>query len=170
MSIHRISLLSGGVFDFVDLQSSTYTIEDIAHNLSSICRFTGACHKHYSVAQHSVLVSHAVPPESALDGLMHDASEAFMNDLNSPLKALLPQYKELEKKVEAFMFEREGLQFPMRSAIKLADISVFLAENRDLRGIESHSVDVEPWPKKIVPWSREKAKKEFLKRYWELKK
>lgn len=168
MSSHRISLLSGGHFDFKDLEQSVYEISDVAHNLSMCCRFSGSVRKHYSVAQHSVLVSRCVPPEHALSGLMHDMSESVMSDINSPLKALLPQYKAFEKKVEKFMFARMGLPFPMHPSIKLADISVFLAENRDLRQIESYWAGVEAYDKRIVPWSAEKAKREFLKRYEEL--
>lgn len=168
MSQHRITMLSGGVFDFVDFEQSTYTIADIAHNLSRICRFTGATEKHYSVAQHSTLVSLCVEPEHALSALMHDMSEGVMSDINSPLKALLPQYKAFEKRVEKFMFGRLGLPFPMHPSIKLADISVFLAENRDLRGIESHWAGVDPYGKRITAWTAEKAKREFLKRYNEL--
>jgi hypothetical protein len=168
VSSHRITMLSGGVFDFKDMEDSSYTIEDIAHNLSMICRFTGSVSKHYSVSQHSVLVSRCVPPEHALSALMHDMSEAVMSDINSPLKALLPQYKAFEKKVEKFMFGRMGLPFPMHPSIKLADISVFLAENRDLRGIESYWAGVEAYSKRIIPWQAEKAKREFLKRYEEL--
>lgn len=164
----RITLLSGGHFDFVNVEQSVYTIEDIAHNLAHICRYTGAVKKFFSVAQHSVLVSLAVPPEHALSGLMHDASEAFMSDLNSPLKALMKPYKTLEKRVEKEIFGRLGLPFPMKSSVKVADISLFLAENRDLRGIVSYEGDIDPYEKKIVPWTSAKAKKEFMKRYAEL--
>lgn len=170
MSKHRIKLLSGGHFDFVDMEQSDYTVEDIAHNLSRVCRFTGAVKSHYSVAQHAVLVSHCVPEEHALAALMHDSSEAFMSDINSPLKALIPQYKAIEKKVEKFMFGQMGLKFPMDASIKVADISVFTAENYYLRGVETDWAGIERYPKKIVPWSAEKAKKEFLKRYVDLVK
>lgn len=170
MSKHRISLVNGGYFDFIDMEQSQYTIEEIAHNLSMICRFTGAVKKHYSVAQHSVLVSLHVPQEHALAALFHDMSEAFMSDINSPLKALLPKYKEFEIKVEKFMFARMGLKFPMHPSIKLADIAVFHAENQDLRGIESPWAGVERYPKKITPWSSEKARREFMKRYEQLTK
>lgn len=169
MSSHRITLLSGGYFDFVDMDQSVYTVDDIAHNLSHICRFTGAVERFYSVAQHSVLVSRCVPPEHALSALMHDSSEAFVSDLNSPLKALMKAYKALEKKVEKEMFGRLGLPFPMHSCIKVADIKVFLAENRDLRGIHTDLEDVGAYDKKIVAWSSGKAKREFMKRYNELK-
>jgi len=170
MSNSRIKLLSGGHYDFIDLDQSVYDIEDIAHNLSMICRFTGSVKDFYSVGQHSVLVSHAVPPEHALAGLMHDASEAFMSDLNSPLKALMKAYKALEKKVEKQIFTKYNLSFPMDPAIKLADIKVFLAENRDLRGIYSDMEDIAPYGKKIVPWQPARAKREFMKRFEELTK
>lgn len=170
MSAQRISLLSGGVFDFGDLEQSQYTIEDIAHNLSNTCRFSGAVEKAYNVAQHSVLVSHVVPEEHALAGLMHDSSEAFLGDMTSPLKVIIPQYKKFEKKVEKFMFDKMNLPFPMHPAIKLADIKVFLAENEDLRGIYSDMGDITRYPKKIVPWTPARAKKEFLKRFEELTK
>ncbi len=43
----------------------TINIEDIAHHLSMLCRFTGAVKKFYSVAEHSWLLSRFVSPENA---------------------------------------------------------------------------------------------------------
>lgn len=173
MSNHRIKLLSGGHFDFLDMEQSSYTIEDIAHNLSRICRFNGSIEKHYSVAHHSVIVSHIVPEKYALSGLLHDMSEAFVGDLCSPLKQLMKEYKKLEIKVEKYMFGRMGIPFPMHSSIKLADLSVLAAEIRDLQPQASDwggLAEIEPYDKKIIPWSAEKSKREFLKRYYELTK
>lgn len=165
MSNSRIRLLSGGFFDFVDIHESEFTIEDIANNLSRICRYTGALDKHYSVANHSVLVSYAVEKEHALAALMHDSSESFMNDLNSPLKALIPAYKRLEIKVEKEIFKRFGLKFPMHPSIKVADTNILQAENYYLRGIDNK---LGPYFKPIKAWTAEKSKKEFLKRFNEL--
>ncbi len=165
MSESRIKLLSGGFFDFVDIEQSEFTIEDIAHNLSRICRYTGAVEKHFSVAQHSTLVSYAVDKEHALAAHLHDASEAFMNDLNSPLKKLIPAYKRLEIKVEKEIFKRFGLKFPMHPSIKVADTNILQAENYYLRGIDNK---LGPYFKPIKAWTAEKSKKEFLKRYNEL--
>ena len=165
MSTSRIKLLSGGFYDFIDLEQSVYNIEDIAHNLSRICRYTGAIEKHYSVGQHSVLVSYAVEREHALAALLHDASEAFMNDINSPLKALLPGYKRIEKKVEKEIFKRFGLKFPMHPSIKVADTNIFQAEDYYLRGNVNK---LGPYFKPVVAWTAAKSKKKFLERFMEL--
>jgi hypothetical protein len=68
---------------------------DIAHHLSQLNRFTGACSRPYSVAEHSLLVCHLVEqqgvrtPAVLLAALMHDAHEAYTADLSSPMKQVL---------------------------------------------------------------------------------
>jgi hypothetical protein len=52
-----IMLRSGKWFDFCAPASSEFTIEDIAHGLANICRYSGQCSSFYSVAEHSILVS-----------------------------------------------------------------------------------------------------------------
>lgn len=55
-------------------------VEDVAHHLAKIARWTGATKGDdatYSVAQHAVYVSHMCAPKDALWGLHHDDSEAL---------------------------------------------------------------------------------------------
>jgi hypothetical protein len=82
---------TGRRFHFLDPKIDEISIEDIAHALSNVCRFTGHTKRFYSVAEHSCLVSALC--DNRLEGLLHDASEAYMSDLSSPLKMLVPDYK-----------------------------------------------------------------------------
>lgn len=77
----------GGAFELRYPDPKSVRIEDIAHQLSQINRFTGATRWPYSVAQHSVHVSYLVEPKGyAFEALMHDAHEAYVGDVSTPLK------------------------------------------------------------------------------------
>ena len=79
-----ILLRSGVYFNFLTPHECAFTVDDIAHGLSQTCRFTGQTSEFYSVAQHSVIVSHLVEPPHQLGALFHDASEAMMGDIIRP--------------------------------------------------------------------------------------
>lgn len=86
-------------------------IPDMVLALSKICRFNGHVSDHYSVAEHSVLVSYLVPQEYALAGLLHDGAEAWIGDMNGIIKDMLRAespncfYFELEKQFDALVNE-----------------------------------------------------------------
>lgn len=107
---------------------------DIAHALANLCRFGGHTRKHYSVAQHSVMVSYLVPPELAAVALLHDAAEAYLGDVVRPLKSLLArQYSVLEQLSEQVIAQRFGLPAPPWPAeVKHADNVVLSLEREAL--------------------------------------
>lgn len=99
-----ISTYSGGVLHFKDPQPEEILLEDIAHNLSMICRYNGSVTAHYSVAQHSIAVAAAVmkvtgDPKQALAGLSHDMCEAYLCDIPRPIKPHLRGYKGMENRL-----------------------------------------------------------------------
>lgn len=104
----------------------------LAHALSHLCRFNGHTRTFYSVAQHSVLVSRLVPPEHALAALLHDGSEAFLGDVASPLKALLPDYRALEATMQARVLEAFGLPASLPECVHVADRMALCIEARSL--------------------------------------
>ncbi len=165
-----IQICSGEYFSFLFPEKAQYTIEDIAHALSQMCRFNGHCDKFYSVAQHSVLVAEEVwnvAPEHYHQALLHDASEAFLGDISSPLKKMLPDYKLIEKHIEDNIFTKFNMQLIMDKCIKNADLRLLATERRDLM-INKYEIeweilhDVIPLQQKIKPLSSKKAKKLFL--------
>lgn len=168
-----IQTSSGTYFDFVDPDQSEFTIEDIAHALAHICRFTGHVSTFYSVAQHCVLGSFLVPPEHARAFVLHDAAEAFLGDVSSPLKQLLPDYKAIESRVEAAVLKRFGLPPVLPLCIKIADLIMLATEKRDLMprpdgpGWEMLR-GYAPLPAKIIPWGPEHAREMYLSRFYEL--
>lgn len=82
----RIQTYTGLMVDPLHLSIQDIRLEDIAHALSNLCRFTGHVREFYSVAEHSVWVSHLVPEWAAKYALIHDASEAYLQDIPRPLK------------------------------------------------------------------------------------
>jgi len=118
-----IECLSGNKFWFTTEDTDGICIEDIAGALSKMCRFTGHCRRFYSVAEHSVWVSDLLPKELQLAGLLHDASEAYLADIASPVKQLLPDYKIIEERVMRKIAKKFNLPegFDKLPEIKSAD-------------------------------------------------
>lgn len=92
----QIQTISGRIINLINPDPSSIHLEDIAHSLSHLCRFNGHSNRFYSVAQHSVLVADLLPKELQLLGLMHDATEAYLGDVATPLKRLIPEYQRIE--------------------------------------------------------------------------
>lgn len=90
-----IQLASGGRFYPLDPRKEDVNLQDLAVALARLPRFgghvSGGPSVHYSVAQHSIIVSEIVSPEAALIGLMHDAHEALsgLGDVTRPVKNAL---------------------------------------------------------------------------------
>lgn len=106
MNFSTITTANGYELDFDNINEFSPSVKDIALGLSKICRCTGQIRKelYFSVAEHSILVTDlvAIHGGSLKDqkiALFHDATEAFMQDIPSPLKKKLPDYKEIETKL-----------------------------------------------------------------------
>lgn len=91
------STFTGQRFDISVPHADNIDIRDVAHHLSTINRYTGGAMFPMSVAQHSVNVSRAAEQRKASPNLvkaclLHDAPEAYLNDITRPQKNLIRKF------------------------------------------------------------------------------
>jgi hypothetical protein len=170
----KILTHSGYWFDLEHPETSYISIDDIAHALSNACRFTGQCDRFYSVAQHCVNVSYVVDEGLALAALLHDASEAYTGDMNSPLKSLCPEFRAIELRIQSEVYRRFCLPTEDNYRVKQADTRVFVAERRMLFNFISWKMPdptevgvVLEFPEPMLPGE---AKSIFKKRFRDISK
>lgn len=122
--------LSTVVYDQID-------IKDIAKGLSHTCRFSGQIDRWYSVAEHCMQVADILPPHLRLHGLLHDAAEAFIADLPSPVKrAVGTAYSDIESAILHAIGGKFGLGDELAflpQAVKDADRIMLMTERDCLR-------------------------------------
>lgn len=116
---------------FVETQSGRFyandpkfVITDIAHALSMNCRFNGHVNHFYSVAEHSVMVAQIMADfglGDPMEGLLHDATEAYLTDVPAPFKQFLPDTQEFDGKLEAALRKQYGLPAEKTPGCKYAD-------------------------------------------------
>lgn len=175
-AVSGIETAYGHKFDMFNIDPESLDIRDIAHALSMNCRFTGHINKFYSVAEHSVYCSHLVPKHLALEALMHDASEAYIADVASPIKKHLSNYKELEDTIMLAIAKKFGFNYPLSKEVKEADLTMLSTEAHYLLPSHGTKDDVWFWAQRpaisagIPPYgyAPDKAKETFLARFKEL--
>lgn len=153
----------GGRFYYLDPNPEEVFIEDIAHALSLQCRFNGHTTLHYSVAEHSILVSDMVysktnDVEVAMAALLHDAAETYIGDVVSPLKTLLTEFKQVEARVEKCVAAKFGLDYPWDEEIHLADKAVLAMEFRSVAPFADEDMA-------RAPLSSTNSERRFLEKY-----
>lgn len=138
-----IVTFTGKPFYFNTPEKSEIDIEDIAHALSNNSRFCGHTVKRYSVAEHSILVEELVSritdePITRLMALLHDASEAYLSDMATPIKRKIDLYGELEDRIQNEIYWRFGIKVSDilvdKDIVKAADNLAFINEVQQLMG------------------------------------
>ena len=182
-----IQTYQGIAFDLVNPSPDQIDLLDIAQALSLLNRFAGHTRVPYMVAEHSIYMSE-VPgllPVERLAALMHDAHEAYVNDISAPLGQLLlvnlPDgqitWSAYKKRVQAAICKRltepygVTLEDCHSRVIKYLDLAMLAAEKERFLGPEP-----KPWmalpPPLEVKWrnigSPYEIANEFVRRYREL--
>lgn len=173
---------------WIETQNGTFHLDapvfracDIAHALGQIARFNGHGKFFYSVAEHSLLVA-AIMEEldigDPLEGLMHDATEAYLSDVPSPFKAGLPDWRAQDAALTESLRIHYGLPLLMSEGCKLADTLALFIEAHELmpsRGRLEHwaspeAMELQPqadWLREergfgLEAWGPTRATAEFL--------
>lgn len=171
MNATTMQTFTGKLIDLSQFTVEDVRLPDIAHALAIINRYTGHSIVPYSVAQHSVMVSKLAPPEHAMWGLLHDASEAYLGDVARPLKVMLPSYVNLEKHVQKTIAAAFHLPWPMPEAIKEADNRALMHEKRTLMSVDHDwGIEADPVNAPLNPYCWQQAKKLFESRFLEIAK
>lgn len=154
---NHIRTFSGIYINVFDPTPDMISIEDIAHSLSHQCRFAGHLPFFYSVAQHSFYCSELVPPEDALQALMHDASEAYLMDIPKPIKNRLPDYQKIEDELMKVIAKKFNFPYPLTKKVKLAD-EIMLEKEWDQLMLGNNFLEIECW-------DSNKAKIKFIEKF-----
>lgn len=119
----------------LDMRPEDIVLKDIAHSLALQCRFTGHCRVPYSVGEHSLRVLWELCDEP-LDvrrwGLLHDAAEAYMQDIPRPVKRSIKGWQEIEVQIESCIATRFNLTLPIPPEVLNMDFVLLATEARDL--------------------------------------
>lgn len=159
----HIFTYTGIRFNLLDPTPDMIDIRDIAHALSQICRFGGHTNTFCSVATHSLYCALTAPAEIKLEALLHDAAEAYIGDMTSPLKKMLPEFQWHENRVMQVVAKKFNLDHSKLALTKEQDEAALIREWEIFMQDRS-----KPGKENITShWATEK---EFLKMYEKLKR
>lgn len=161
-----LNTYTGKRFNFLDPKPEEIDLRDIAMALSHQARYAGHTHRHYSVAEHSLIAWDAVRRIAPDDldaqrwALLHDAAEAYVTDVPWPLIAagLCPELKATEKRILAVICQRFGLSATEPALVKEVDLELLDLEADEL--LTRHP----DWPKGTPREPREEVRAAFAGR------
>jgi uncharacterized protein len=180
---------SGKQIALFDPQPDQIDIWDIAHHLSMICRYGGACKHRYSVAEHCVHVHdefvhvYNISPDSvapellrrkeevALALLMHDAHEAYVGDLTRPLlshPAIAEAFLPIAERIQTVIEQVYNVDSIPTALLEEYDDIVLRAEARQLVHSQGRTWNFQGVDDRLISvhcWEPAQAKQQFLTRF-----
>ena len=170
---------TGNVFDLDNITDNDIDIRDIAHSLAFQCRYIGHCIKYYSVAEHSIRMVEAGLPGRPKVLLLHDAAEAYIGDIVSPIKRSIYYNKTSIRELEDRILKHIGYKFNVlikHSEFVAADRIMLATEVRDLVNplhpeiYEEYIKGYEPLKNYQISYTLnpEQAEKRFLEKCYDL--
>lgn len=157
---------SGRIVDLLHVTPEDINLDDIAWALANINRFTGHARRPYSVAEHSINVARLLPEPIKIYGLLHDAHEAYIGDIGTPMKQALESTSPagrgyfsatleiIEAPIIAAIHKKLGVPWPVSqhvaAAVKYADVTMVEHELGELFdgavGLPRPELPMPRWP------------------------
>jgi hypothetical protein len=176
-----IQTYTGRVFNLIVPDVSMVDIEDIAHALANICRYTGHAKRFFSVAEHCChvcdLLEREHGPRAGFLGLMHEGEEPYVGDMSSPLKAMCEDYRIIGRHIwERAVAPKFDLPLIMPPEVKRADIEALATEAPQVMRVwppvKLWNLPVEEGRNNLFTvefWSPEGAENAFMERFERLR-
>jgi 5'-deoxynucleotidase YfbR-like HD superfamily hydrolase len=183
---------SGTEYWIMDPRPDEVNLLDIVMGLSNAARYRGQTKFFYPVLTHCILVSRAVEDlavirgwsdalakEAAFEGLLHDASEAYLGDVARPLKRMraMREYCRVEKLWEDAICTRfeinsteatRNLVHEVDHRIVKDEVQVIMRDP-DMWKRKKRYLDLEPLGVGIPNWNQAEIVRNFYLRYNELR-
>ncbi len=130
----KINTVSGLILNLINPQANQICLKDMVTAMAHICRFGGQSNRHWSVAEHTLLVWYLAPKHLKRAALLHDATEAYLGDVIKPLKVLLADiYGPIEDNMARVIFDKYRVDFNQLADIKTYDLSALGLEHEYLQ-------------------------------------
>ena len=171
-----IRMHSGRIVHLNDPRPESYYIPDVAYHMAGINRYTGG--SRFTNGQHSIVAAEMARrfyPGGLLPQRMaiHDTAEHVLGDVSSPLKSMLPEYKELEARWDLAAETRFGVTFVGDPLVKEVDDRMWLTERLVvypmLKQTDDYLGPLEPFPLSheelmewFAPWHPDEVEFEML--------
>jgi len=167
-----INLQSGKRINLINTKLDDITINDIARGLANKGHYGGHTPEYFSIAEHSILVSYIT---KNLQGLLHDASEAYIGDMLTPIKDLVPDFVQIENNLMDKVMQKFNLQYDY-DEVKYADTLIKGYEwihffKEDCPFIDRDEISIAKLKYKLPPieyFHPEQARLAFIYRYYEI--
>lgn len=184
-----IQTRDGTAFDLLEPKAADVHFSEVAHALACIPRFCGHVPGgHYSVAQHCVLGADYLNgrngPQAALCFLLHDAHEAYMGDIISPVIRALGRRAQLaidnlKRRLDAVIYEAvfglpaEDIYGKWAADVRDIDMRMLATEREYLLAPAPQPWSGDDKPHKplalgyhLQPWSIAYAEKSYLDKFF----
>jgi hypothetical protein len=138
----KILTYSGVVFDLIEPKAADVRFDDIVAPLSRIGRFNDHLAGRVTLLQHSLLVTDLVGYKARPYALLHDAHEAYIGDITTPVVLALDTANygtanavaALKYRIDCAIYGAFGLSFPdvdILDEIKGADLMALAIEKEN---------------------------------------